>query len=275
MSCSADAGSGVEDGLTELTFDRHGAWSWQPPSGYAFARTWRTVPISLVELLPAAACFPIVFSPVGLPHALLRLSQEGPSPFVGEGGEWQASWLPERVRSYPFGLMDCEALCPKMAVHEGSDLVSRNGNRQPIFMKGVAGQFAGGFRSLASALHRQAGSLLQAHQAASALMELGLLKSLAQLEGFRIVDHSRIKDLSAADVQQLWSANGFGLLYAGAMSLTHLAWMEKAEQLLTHSALRMVRSKTQKSTRASGFLDALSSAPDLDQPIINLRENKS
>lgn len=271
MFCLADGVSGVDDRLTELTLERHGAWSWKPPSGYAFARTWRSVPLGLGEVLAAAACFPIVFSPAGLPHALLRLSEDGNSAFVGEAGQWQASLLPERLRCFPFGLAGEEELNPKLAVYEGSDFVFNGDALQAIFTSSAPGQFTDEFRLLSSALHRQASSLFQAHQAASALRELGLLEPFAQLDGFAVAAHSGIKGLCGWQVQQLWSVKGFGLLYAGAMSLTHLPWMEKAERLLAQSAISTCRPKNPKSTRASRFLDALSSAPELDQPTINFQ----
>lgn len=260
MSCSAEAGYGASVALTELTFQRHARWSWTKPSGYAFARAWRIAPLTASECLLAATCFPIVFSSSGLPYALLRLAEEGVSPFVGSSGQWQAPLLPEILKCFPFGLADWEKVDPKLAVFEESALVQPVCGTMPIFIDGELPVFAQEFSVIAATLQRRARSLVDTHIAGGALRDLELMKPFASLGGFSIVDQEALANLSEIKVQKLWSSKALGLLYAGAVSLTNVSWMERAEGLMSQLSVQQRQQGTVKPASGSGFLSALSSA---------------
>ncbi len=87
-----------------LNSNAHRWLSFEPVPGYAFASGVNAVPLTAVEIVPAAAEYPIVFTPVGedmLPLAVLGVRPDQ-NLYLSADGRWEAAYVPAFVRRYPF-----------------------------------------------------------------------------------------------------------------------------------------------------------------------------
>jgi hypothetical protein len=257
-----------------VSLDRHQAWSWQSPQGFAHARDLRSVPITLHEATSAASCFVVVFvnGPVGpMPHALLRLGAQGHCPFVGPGGQWQASWLPPRLSAWPFDLVTSPAGGHSFGLHEDSDLVGPGLAGHSIFAQNDAGPaLASETARKAAILKSQAEALPATARATVALADLGLLMAFDPDGSLLIIDPQAAADLTEAGVLALHRSGSLALLHAALVSRAHLVWMEKAERLLTTAAppLPSPSSNRQRMAAGSSFLAALAADMSADEASI-------
>lgn len=254
-----------------VSVDRHRAWSWQSPKGFAHARELRSVPITLHEATSAASCFVLVFvsGPSGpMPHALLRRGAQGHSPFVGPGGQWQASWLPPRLSAWPFDLVTAPGGGLALALHEDSDLVGQGRAGHSIFAQNDAGSaLASETAQRAATLKIQAEALPATARATSVLADLGLLMALDPDESLLIINPHAAADLTEAGVLALHRSGSLALLHAALVSRAHLVWMEKAERLLTTAPPPRANpsSNRQRMAAGSSFLAALAADMSADE----------
>jgi hypothetical protein len=257
-----------------VSWGRHQDWSWQSPKEFAHARDLRSVPIALNEAVTAAACFVLVFvpGPVGpMPHALLRRGAQGHSAFVGREGQWQASWLPPRLSAWPFDLLASPGGGHAFAVHEDSDLVVHGRAGHPIFAQGDgAPALAPETARRAAILKTQAEALPATARASAALADLGLLTEFDPDRSLLVTDPQAAADLDEAGVVALHRSGALALLHAGLVSHAHLAWMEKAERLLTAAPppRPSPASDRQRIVPGSRFLAALAADPSADEALI-------
>jgi hypothetical protein len=257
-----------------VSWDRHQAWAWQSPKGFAHARDLRSVPITLNEAVTAAACFVLVFvpGPVGpMPHALLRRGAQGHSPFVGPEGQWQASWLPPRLSAWPFDLVAAPGDGHALALHEDSDRVEPEPGGHPIFAQGGGAHvLAPETARMAAILKTQAEALPATAHATAALADLGLLTEFDPDRSLLVTDPQAAADLDEAGVVALHRSGALALLHAGLVSHAHLAWMEKAERLLTAAppARPSSASERQQIVPGSRFLAALAADQSADEALI-------
>ena len=258
-----------------VTWERHRAWSWQSPNGFAHARGLRSVPITLTEAVPAASCFVVVFAPGPLgpmPHALLRLGARGSSVIVGREGQWQASWLPPRLSAWPFDLVASAGGGYALAVHEDSAFVVRGGAGHAIFAQGdAAPALAPQTAQMAAILKAQAEALPATARATAALADLGLLMAIDEGGSLLVIDPQAAAGLNEAGVMALHRSGALALLHAGLVSRAHLAWMEKAEHLLTTLPLAQPNPSLdrQRVTGGSSFLAALAADRSADEAMFS------
>ena len=85
-----------------LDAKRHAKSGVSTASGFGFARTTNSIPLSIVEFSEAAKSYPIVFAggEAMLPAAVLGLEQA--NYFVNKKGQWlQPNYVPAHARQYP------------------------------------------------------------------------------------------------------------------------------------------------------------------------------
>lgn len=218
-----------------VSWDRHRCWTWRKPQGYAFACALRSVPVSLTEAASAASCFPLVFQTTSngpVLQALLRRAARGRSVFIGQDGQWQASWLLPRLAVWPFDLVETSAGGHALALHETRDCVFDGPGGTPIFAAGDAATLSPQTARMAAILKAQAEALPATIRAAMALRDHGLLTPLDGDASIVTVDPIAAADLDEAAVLVLHRAGALALLHAALISHAHLPWMEKAEQRL-------------------------------------------
>jgi hypothetical protein len=208
-------------------------------------------------------------------HALLRLGTKGRSPFIGREGQWQASWLPPRLATWPFDLVAVAGGGHALALHEESDLVEPEPWGHPIFAPGDgAPVLAPETVRMAAILKAQAGALPATAQASAALANLGLLIPLDADPSLWVINPQAAADLDEAGVVTLHRAGALALLHAGLISLAHLAWMEKAEHHLTTAPRPRPSpaSDLERMAPGSRFLAALAADTGADEALIQFPE---
>src|SRR5262245_9667271 len=83
---------------------RHGNWSLEVGTNYAFCRTINSVPLMAAEFASAALEYAVVFGGTGdavMPVTVLGVCADENLYVTKEGG-WQAKYIPAFVRRYPF-----------------------------------------------------------------------------------------------------------------------------------------------------------------------------
>lgn len=244
--------------LQPVSRQRHGGKYWQYPTGYGFARGRRSVPLILADAMPAAACFPIVFSsdPDGpLPCALLRVAAEGQTPFVGPDGRWHAAWLPPFLAAHPFGVLLDESGNPTLAVDEATGLVGDDPRGTPFFT--TDGTLSQPLAAVMATLQARAAAGPATLRAGRALRDCGLLLR-DDGAGFERVDASRAEALEEAQILVLHRAGALGLLHAAQVSALHFDWLQRAEALVP--LRRPAPEHEPAAPQARDFLDALGTA---------------
>lgn len=104
-----------------------------PGTGYDFARTTMTAPLSASEIVTAARLFPLVFPLEGsTPQALLAL-EPGTNLFVGENGDWLADYVPAHFRRWPFMLHGTDPAVPATVIFDTTAPNLKDGEGQRLF----------------------------------------------------------------------------------------------------------------------------------------------
>jgi hypothetical protein len=213
-----------------------------------------------------------------MPHALLRRGAQGHSPFIGligREGQWQASWLPPRLATWPFGLVATQGGGHALALYEDSDLVEPEPGEHPIFAQsGDAHVLAPETARMAAILKAQAEALPATAQATAALAELGLLTRLDADPSLWVINPRAAADLNEAGILALHRSGALMLLHAGLVSLAHLDWMAKAERHLTTVPVPRPSPSADRQHKADGsrFLAALAADACADEALIQLPE---
>jgi SapC len=123
--------------VVPLNKERHATKRVKEISSYSFAGQFHIAYVTMHEFARTAAIYPIVFledkdKDEFRPVALLGLDA-GTNLFVGEGGKWDASYIPAIIRRYPFALANTDKEGQfTVCIDEASDLVS-NTEGSPLF----------------------------------------------------------------------------------------------------------------------------------------------
>lgn len=229
---------------TVLHSQAHAGWRLKDGDSSFAART-PYVPIVVGEIGEASHSYPVVFArDAPVPIALLALAN-GENLFVEQGAWAGEHYVPAYVRRYPFGFVSVPGSERfALALDTASDRLARDGDEGlPLFEENGP-----------SALTRQALQLCEAYQAefestkafVAALLEHELLvekKAGATLadgrhyavDGFRVVDPERFRDLSPTTVVD-WHRRGWL-----ALVNLHLASLGKLSSLMERQQRQAVQ----------------------------------
>lgn len=210
-------------------------------AGFAFAAQVNSLPLATAEFARAARDYPILFAGAGpenvVPAALLGLRADE-NLMVDVEGKWEPdSYVPAFLRRYPFVLAEKPAgeegfsVCldeawPGVGAEDGEVLFAEDGSN--------------------SALLEGAVKFLQEYQAhlertrafTNRLAELDLLVSKTiqvkpasgkpfSLDGFFIVDESRVQALKGKPLQELLKSGDLGWIYAHLLSLVNVEQLSR------------------------------------------------
>jgi hypothetical protein len=202
---------------------------------FGFARKLNSVPLTTVEFAEAARDYPIVFTGSadagGMPAALLGLSQDN-NLFVEADGRWAAEkYIPAFFRRYPFVVANQDAspedftVCVDQPfVCEGDDgvkLFEDSGEDAPALTRALS--FLADYQG---AVQRTQEFMQQLH--ASKLLvprELKVVRAGSEphtLNGFSVIDETRMQKLSARALDKLSKAGALGFIYVHLMSLSNV-----------------------------------------------------
>ena len=220
------------------------------PVSFEFARAVNSVPLVVAEFQRASLDYPIVFA--GAPGAeqpavLLGLAQ-GDNLFVGDDGGWALdAYLPAFIRRYPFVLAEKDGgedftVCideafAGLGTEEGAHLFNADGTESPVLAHAV--KFLTDFQA----------SLKQTSAFTARLRELDLLQARtlhvqtasgksSMLDGFQVVDATRLASLKGKALQALHASGDLAVIHA------HLSSLQNVQRLSARLDRRQPASNT-------------------------------
>lgn len=229
----------IYETATPLNSRRHGEWSIVAGKDYSFSSKVNSVPLMAVEILSAAAEYPVVFGGSGdavMPAVILGL-RNGENLYLDADGGWRARYVPAFLRRYPFVFSSNDegktfALC----VDEGFPGFNQKGEgerlfneeRKPTpyvdnvlkFLQQYQVEFA---RTEAFCKKLKVLNLLEPMQA-QVRLDNGERISLT---GFSVIDRARLKTLSSEALAELVKSDEMELIYAHLASMRNFAGMKE------------------------------------------------
>lgn len=206
------------------------------PGDKAFAAGINSVPVAAVEFARAASTSPVVFAGSSIdtvvPAALLGL-RANENLLVNADGRWdEMAYVPAFLRRYPFvlaekdGVPDDFTVCldeayPGIGNDEGEPLFTDSGEDAPLLTNAL--EFLGDYQREIARTREFVGRLRE-HE----LLEPKVVRvepangEPFSLEGFFIVDETRLRALKPRAVQALMRDGDLGLIYAHLLSLSNV-----------------------------------------------------
>lgn len=205
------------------------------PGDMGFATHLNSVPLAAVEFGRAALSLPIVFAgasaDTAVPAVLLGL-EERRNLLVGDDGRWQdEAYVPAFLRRYPFVLAEKDGtedftVCldeayPGLGTEDGEPLFDENAQDTPLLANALA--FLGDYQREVRRT-REFVERLREH----ALLEPKVVRVQPagapefSLQGFFVVDETRLRALKSRVLQSLMRDGDLGLVYAHLLSLSNV-----------------------------------------------------
>ena len=214
---------------------RHGNWSLEVGTNYAFCRNINSVPLMAAEFASAALEYAIVFGGAGdvvLPAAVLGVRTDE-NLYVTEQGGWQAKYIPAFVRRYPFVFFTRdEGKTFTLCIDEAFSGFNQGGRGERLF--GDDGKPTPYVENVLKFLQQYQFEFQRTQAFCKKLKDLNLLAPMqAQinlgsgermaLRGFSVVDRARLKTLSANVLAELVHSDELELIYAHLVSMRNFA----------------------------------------------------
>lgn len=224
------------------------------------------------EIPDIAAAFPIAFreDDCGVkPVAILSMNDHGKNLFVSEEGHWRANYIPSILRCHPFLAEPADTtgnlLCSEftLLVNESTGLVSMNGSGTPFFT--CDGLLSPELQEVQRFFQRFHAQRLAALHACKLMAELGVFTRLSENEAVSLpdgllgVNFHHVDQLPPAHVALLLSCGAMQLIFAHKISLSHIGWLIKVQDLISTRTLERQHSPD---SELDCFLDAVVTAQD-------------
>src|SRR5690349_887367 len=229
----------IYENVVPVSQARHGNWSVQLGTDYAFSRNVNAVPLMAVEFLAAAAEYPIVFTgneEAVLPAAVLGMRGKE-NLFLKKDGGWQADYLPAFIRRYPFVFStQDEGGTFTLCIDESFGGFNQEGRGERLFDD--AGKPSRYTENVLKFLQEYQAQFRRTQAFCKKLKELALLEGMqAQvtagsgetrfLTGFLGVNRERVKKIPAEKLAELVGTDELELIYTQLGSLRNFARMRE------------------------------------------------
>jgi hypothetical protein len=214
---------------------RHGNWSLEVGTTYAFCRKVNSVPLMATEFASAALEYAIVFGGTGdvvMPAAVLGVRTDE-NLYVSKQGGWQAKYIPAFVRRYPFVFFTRdEGKTFTLCIDENFAGFNQGGRGERLF--GSDGKPTPYVENVLKFLQQYQLEFQRTQAFCKKLKDLNLLEPMqAQinlrsgermaLRGFSVVDRGRLRTLSANVLADLVQSDELELIYAHLVSMRSFA----------------------------------------------------
>ena len=93
----------IYESAVPISKSRHAKHSLEAGADYGFARNVNSLPLTAVEILPAAGEYPVVFAGDAnavMPAAILGM-RDKENAFLDAQGKWLGKYIPAFARRYP------------------------------------------------------------------------------------------------------------------------------------------------------------------------------
>jgi len=206
-----------------LSAARHGDYSIETETSYAFSEKVNSVPLMAVEFPLAAGEYAIVFAGTDkevMPAVILGMRQD--NLYVSAQGSWTAKYIPAFLRRYPFVFSETDGgqrftLC----VDEAFAGLNREGRGQRLFEGGKPTQYV---QRVLDFLQEYQAQFRRTEAFCKKLSQLDLLEPMqAQvdlttgervlLSGFMAVNRAKLKALPGEKLAELAATDELELLY--------------------------------------------------------------
>lgn len=228
----------IYEKASPVSHQRHGGWSIEAGKDYSFSRSVNSVPLMAVEILSAAAEYPVVFGGTGdtvMPAVILGLRSDE-NLYLDAEGSWTAKYIPAFIRRYPFVFSSTDdgqtfTLCMdesyKGVKQDASGERLFDDDKKPTpyvenvlkFLQQYQVEFT---RTQAFCKKLKDLNLLEPMQA-QVRLESGERLSLT---GFSVIDRARLKTLSAQALAELLKSDELELIYAHLASMRNFSEMK-------------------------------------------------
>jgi hypothetical protein len=225
----------IYETVVPVSHARHGNWSLEVGTDYAFCRNINSVPLMAAEFAGAALEYAIVFGVTGdmvLPAAVLGVRTDE-NLYVTEQGGWQAKYIPAFVRRYPFVFFTRdEGKTFTLCIDEAFPRFNQGGRGERLF--GDDGKPTPYVENVLKFLQQYQFEFQRTQAFCKKLKDLNLLAPMqAQinlgsgermaLRGFSVVDRARLKTLSAETLAELVRSDELELIYDHLVSMRNFA----------------------------------------------------
>ncbi|WP_298232676.1 SapC family protein [uncultured Azohydromonas sp.] len=214
--------------------ERHAQKKIREINGFSFASQFHIAYVTMHEFARASAVYPIVFledkaQDEFRPVALLGLDA-GENLFVGEGGKWEASYVPAIIRRYPFALASTDqegqfTIC----IDEASELVSDTEGAALFDDKGEPTQVIENVKRYLSelqqmdALTREFAKFLAQNNMLTPLnMRVRENDRVKNIAGCYVINEERLNNLSDERFLELRAKRYLPAIYAQLISLAQI-----------------------------------------------------
>ena len=212
-----------------LKAQAHASLTLTPTMNYHFASGEMFVPIVFSEMADVAREYPLVFlKDRALPVALTGIEQ-GVNAYVAEDGQWLATYIPGRIRSYPFALTEVPEQFAIAFDSEAAQVGTDDG--QPLF--DASGKPSAALQTRIDLLQQMKQQEARTAQMLKTLRDFGILveRSIrikradgedSQLTGMEVVDEKALNGLPLEVFGELRDQGLLPLIYAHLLSMANL-----------------------------------------------------
>jgi hypothetical protein len=222
----------IYENAVPVSAERHRDLWVKGGANFAFAMDLNSVPLTIAEIPPAGAEYPVVFVGENPMPVMLAGAREGENLFVDDAGAWTGRYVPAFLRRYPFVFATpTDGKTYTLCIDEGFAGCNRAGRGEPLFdAEGRRTQFletALEFTRLYQAQHELTlafGRRLKALDLLEPMQADFKLKAGRQmrLTGFNTVSRMKLKALPGETLAELMQSDGLELIYLHLGSLKHL-----------------------------------------------------
>lgn len=205
----------------------------QGPGRMGFARETNSMLLAATELPLAALDYPCVFVQSGDQHTLIAVVglRDKENLMISEGGDWaEQSYVPAFVRRYPFVLAEQPGSNEMtLCVDEAFDGLDNSQGEALFDAQGQNTPYLTQLQNFLLSFHQD---MLATAQFAQRLSQLGLLVDRSiecqingerlTLNGFKVVDETKLRALSPDVVQELFASGALGWIHAHLLSLNNV-----------------------------------------------------
>ena len=217
--------------IVPVSRDRHAGKGWRRLTGYSFAATETIVPLTGGEFVNAAVAMPIAFienSGRYVPVAVMS-PVSGRNMFVAPAGQWLGTYVPARLRSYPFLLLRGEGSDQMLlCVDEDSGLVvDADAETEPFFAED--GSTSSAIKPILEFLQQVEHNRLATELAVAGLADAGVIQPWAltipagdkqfEVKGLHRVDPARFAALEDEPYLKLRKSSAIELAYTQMLSM--------------------------------------------------------
>lgn len=222
--------------VVPVSVERHRKLSVQHTQ-YQFAASINLAPLTALEMPIAFHDYTIVFANEGnLPVAILGFAP-GQNLYLGQGGDWNADYIPAHIRRYPFVFsQDSKKSTITFAIDEGWGGCNFDGRGERLF--DAAGNATPYLSGVLKFLEEYRAQVQRTEEFCRKLKDLDLLQpgevqlrlpdgKKKILSGFMVISRPKLKSLSRDKLAQLVETNEIELIYTHLASMNHLSCLVK------------------------------------------------